>query len=254
MSEVAGRVAVVTGAARGIGRAIAEDLIAGGARVALIDIDGEGVARAADALGPESLAVPTDIADLAAVERAVAAIETRWGGADILINNAAVADLTGFDALTLEHWRRIFSINLDGALHLSMALVPAMRARGGGAIVHIASIMGMLGSPGGLAYSAAKGALINLTRAMACDLAPGIRVNAVAPGFIDTPMARLADGSHEHDAPVFREFYLGQGRIPLRRAGLPADIAGPVRFLASDCARYITGHVLVVDGGVTATF
>jgi NAD(P)-dependent dehydrogenase (short-subunit alcohol dehydrogenase family) len=109
--------------------------------------------------------------------------------------------------------------------------------------------------PGSLAYGASKGGLVNATRILACDLAPlGIRVNAVAPGFIDTPMARFPDGTSEHDTDWFRDIYIRWGRIPLRRPAPPEEVAGPILFLCSAAASYVTGHVLVVDGGLTATF
>jgi NAD(P)-dependent dehydrogenase (short-subunit alcohol dehydrogenase family) len=142
-------------------------------------------------------------------------------------------------------------------VRVTLALLPLVKAGGaGGRILNIASIMGVRGQPDAIPYSTAKGAIVNFTRALAADLGRhGITVNAVAPGFINTRMAELPDGTgHEHDTDWFREIYLRYGRILLGRAGTPDDIAGPAFFLCSDDARYVTGQILLVDGGVSATF
>jgi NAD(P)-dependent dehydrogenase (short-subunit alcohol dehydrogenase family) len=248
----AGRVALVTGAARGIGLAIATRLAAEGASVVLTDIDAAEVEAAAAALGATGLA--HDIADSQSSSRVMDVVADRHGRLDILVNNAAMLDASPWDELDFARYRRVIDVNLDGALRVAMAAAPLLE-RQGGAILNIASIMGMLGSKDSIPYSTAKGGLVNLTRCLACDLAErGIRVNAIAPGFIDTRMARLPDGSHEHATPLFQDFYLGHGRIPARRAGQPEDIAGPAAFLVSDDAAYVTGQILLVDGGVSATF
>jgi NAD(P)-dependent dehydrogenase (short-subunit alcohol dehydrogenase family) len=251
--RLAGKVALVTGAARGIGLAIAKRLGAEGAAVILSDIDADVVAVSATSLS--ALGLAHDIADPSSSARVMGAIDQRFGRLDILVNNAAVLDASPWDALDFDQYRRVMDVNLDGALRVTMAAVPLIERCGGGSILNIASIMGVLGSRASIPYSTAKGGIVNLTRCLACDLGEkGIRVNAIAPGFIDTRMARLPDGSHEHATEFFQQVYLGHGRIPARRAGQPDDIAGPASFLVSDDAAYVTGQILMVDGGVSATF
>ncbi len=257
--SLAGQVALVTGARQGIGYAIAARLAQAGARVAVSDRDGPGAEAAAERLraaGGEALALELDVSNPAAAAAGVAAIAAAWGRLDILVNNAGIVDVTGFDALTLDHYHAVLKVNLDGALIVTMAAAPLMRAGGpGGRILNVASIMGLRGSVGALSYSTAKGGMVNLTRALACDLAKdGIVVNALAPGFIDTPMSILPDGAYEFDQPWFKDIYLKYGRIPLGRPGLPEDVAGPALFLCSADALYVTGQVLSVDGGLSATF
>ena len=258
MNRFDGQVALVTGAARGIGLAIASRLLAEGATVILADIDGAELDRTVAGLtvGDPARRIPAtlDITDEAACRNLVDRIGARHARLDVLVNNAAILDISPVDTLTLERFRTVTRVNLDGALACSLAAIPLM-ARTGGRILMTASIMGLVGSPDSVPYSSAKGGIVNMVRALACDLAPkGITVNAIAPGFIDTRMARLPDGSHEHDTDLFRTVYLGYRKIPLGRAGSPADLAGPAAFLVSPDAGYVTGQILAVDGGVTATF
>ena len=251
-----GRRAVVTGAGRGIGEAIARRLAREGARVLVTDIDGEA-AHAVAAELPGAVAAVVDIASDASVATLADAAMRHFGGCEILVNNAAILDMTGIEAMTMAHYRKVLDINQDGAVRTTLALLPLIRSAGAGKrIVNIASIMGLRGQPDAVPYSTAKGAIVNFTRAVAADLGRhGITVNAVAPGFIDTRMALLPDGTgHEHDTDWFRDIYLKHGRILLGRAGKPDDLAGPVFFLCSDDAAYVTGQILLVDGGVSATF
>jgi NAD(P)-dependent dehydrogenase (short-subunit alcohol dehydrogenase family) len=257
-STLTGRNALITGAAQGIGEAIAADLAARGARVVISDINlrgAEDVAAKILETGGDAIAVTMDISDPAAIATTRERIQEELRGLDILVNNAGITDFTGFDGLTIEHFRNVMKVNLEGAVHVSLGLLGLLRASKVGRIVHITSIQGVRGWPGATAYQTAKGALVNLTRSMACDLAPyGILVNAIAPGFVDTAMAAMPDGSHEHQQEWFREIYLRWGRIPLRRAALPVDIARAVSFFCGDDCTYVTGQTLMVDGGLSATF
>ena len=252
------QVALVTGAARGIGLAIAARLLAEGAHVFLADIDGDEAERAVDRLPADdaarATAVSLDITDQASCQRAVAGIDGKRGRLDVLVNNAAILDRGPIGDLTIERFRKVTRVNLDGAVVCTLAALPLME-RNGGRILMTASIMGLVGSPDSLPYSSAKGGIVNMVRALACDLAPRrITVNGIAPGFIETRMALLPDGSSAHDTEHFKEVYLEHRKIPLGRAGFPEDLAGPAAFLVSPDAAYITGQILVVDGGVTATF
>ena len=252
-----GKAALVTGGARGIGLAIARRFVAEGARVVIGDIDGAEAAAVAATLGAESevLGHSLDITKEEQIAATVGEIEGRFGRLDILVNNAAILDMTTWDELTYTRFQEVLRVNLDGALLCAMAAVPALERAGDGRILNTASIMGLVGSKESIPYSTAKGGLVNLTRCLACDLADkNITVNAIAPGFIDTRMAVTREGVHEHQTESFKTVYLKYGKIPLGRAGVPDDIAGPAFFLCSDDARYLTGQILTVDGGVTMTF
>ncbi len=253
------RVAIVTGAARGIGLAAAEALAMEGAHVLASDIDDDILAEAVKDLATRKLsivAMRADVSDPQSVAEMAEVANRRWGRIDILVNNAAISDDTPIDDLSDERWRHVLAVNLDSVLHCTRAALPSLRKSPSASIVNIASVQGIRGQPHAMAYATAKGGVINLTRCMAVDFGPeGIRANAVAPGYIDTRMAlQKQDGTHEHQTGWYQDIYVKHGRMPLRRAGRPEDVAGPIVFLASDESRYMTGQVLVVDGGFTCTY
>jgi NAD(P)-dependent dehydrogenase (short-subunit alcohol dehydrogenase family) len=256
---LAGRVALVTGSARGIGLAIARCLGQRGAAVVLADRDGALAESAADSLAGEhieALAIATDITDEASVAALAAAITARWGQLDILVNNAAVLDATPLAKLSRERFRQVQEVNQNGALWVTMGMLDLLRRSEHGRIVNIASILGVRGTADSVPYATAKGGVVNMTRTLAVDLAAdGILVNCICPGFVDTRMALLPDGSgHEHETEWFKDIYIKYGRIPMRRAAQPEDIAVAASFFCGDDCRYVTGQVLLVDGGLSATF
>jgi NAD(P)-dependent dehydrogenase (short-subunit alcohol dehydrogenase family) len=253
------RVAVVTGGAQGIGFAIAGRLAQEGAVVLIADINEDKALQAARQIqdgGGTARACHVDIGDDASVSALAADIDGKYGRCEILVNNAAISDGTGIEAMTMARYHEVIRVNQDGAVRMCLAFVPLLKkAREGRRILNIASIMGVRGWPDAIPYSTAKGAIVNFTRALAADLAPhGIMVNALAPGFVNTPMSIQPDGSHEYDSDWFRDIYVKYGRIPLRRYAEPEDMAGPAFFLCSDDSRYVTGQILMVDGGASATF
>ena len=243
-----GKVAVVTGAAQGIGRACAEALAAGGARVVLADVDEAGQA-VADAIGDAALFVQTDMREMAQVEAMGQAARDAFGGVDILVNNAAVALNGVVDEVDEDRWLSVIDLNLSGFWRGMKVCVPMMRERGGGAVVNMSSVQGLRGFKGWPAYAAAKGGVNALTVQTAVDLAPaGIRVNAVAPGTILTPMnekifADLPDGG----AALKEEWNRAH---PIGRFGYPKEVVEAVLFLASDRSSFITGDIVRVDGGL----
>jgi len=251
------KVAVVTGGAHGIGRAIAQRLAAEGAEVVIGDIDAAAAEHTVSEIKSDKAVVgrALDISKPELTAEFMRQIKQEFGKLNILVNNAAMLDISPYQDLSYARFNEVLRTNLDGALLMTMAAVPLMETAGGGRIVNLASIMGLVGSKDSLPYSTAKGGIVNMTRCLACDLAEkNITVNAIAPGFIDTRMARLQDGTHEHDTEYFKTVYLQYEKIPLGYAGKPEDIAGPAFFLCCDDSRYITGQTLVVDGGVTSTF
>jgi NAD(P)-dependent dehydrogenase (short-subunit alcohol dehydrogenase family) len=241
------KVALVTGAARGIGLAVAKRFLADGFCVALLDIEGDFLARSVSALAkPEAtLAVTCDVSDAKAVASACAEIERRFGRLDVLINNAGVAVFAPLMETSDADWNRVLAVNLTGPFLCAKAAVPLMRSHGGGAIVNITSISGLRASTLRSAYGTSKAGLAHLTKQLAVELAEfGIRVNGVAPGPVDTAMAKAV-----HSAEIRADYH---DAIPLNRYGLEEELAEAVFFLCSDRASYITGQILAVDGGFDA--
>jgi NAD(P)-dependent dehydrogenase (short-subunit alcohol dehydrogenase family) len=251
MSRLAGKTALITGAASGIGAAIALRFAQEGARIAGLDVqelsDGDW-GEAARLAGGAPLS-KVDVRDKAAVLAAVAQLESEWGRIDILVNSAGVAGGGPIHLIPDEEWDRVMDVNLKGTLHACQAAIPGMLERGGGSIVNLASIEGIEGFEGGSAYNASKGAVILLTRNMAIDYGRrGIRVNAVCPGFIETPLFSTtleSEGMSEVRERIREAHQLG-------RFGRPEEIAHAALFLASEESSFVTGHALAVDGGFTA--
>jgi 3-oxoacyl-[acyl-carrier protein] reductase len=240
------RVAMVTGAAQGIGQACAEHLARTGLLIVAADISAEGAEATAAGLrrqGHASVSLAFDVADVPTLTEAVAAVAREFGRVDVLVNNAGILHTTAIAAITEAEWDRILAVNLKGAFFLSQQVLPHMQARGWGRIVNVASVAGRMGGYGsGLAYSASKAGLIGLTMGMARHVAEfGITVNAVAPGTTRSPI--VAQFSSEQ-LEALRQ------RIPVRRLGEPKDTAAVVGFLASDEAGFITGAVVDVNGGM----
>jgi 2-hydroxycyclohexanecarboxyl-CoA dehydrogenase len=251
MRGLIGKQAIVTGAANGIGRAIARRLAEEGCAVGIFDLDETGALACAgeiQAAGGHSHVELVDVTDYAAVERAVQSFESARGPADILVNNAGWDRVANFLDSDRSLWERVIRINLYGPLNTHHAVLKGMAERGSGCVVNIASDAGRVGSSGEAVYSACKGGVIALTKALARELVrKGIRVNAVAPGPTDT--AFLQTFAERPDGAKILE---GLKRaIPMRRLGVPEDYPGIVAFLASDDAAYITGQVISVSGGLT---
>lgn len=237
------RTAIVTGSAQGIGAAIAKKLSAEGASVVIADINAAGAAKVADSL-PNALAVTVDTSSEDQVGAMVDAVMDRYGKVDILVNNAAIVPFTEWDDIDFAEWRRIMSVNLDGVFLTSRAVYPHMRAAGYGRIVNIASNVFVAGTPNLAHYVASKGGVVGFTRALATELGRyGITVNAVAPGLTET------EGTV--GTPHAEAFDFVQSLQAIPRRGTPADIAPAVAFLASEEAAWVTGSLLVVDGGHT---
>jgi NAD(P)-dependent dehydrogenase (short-subunit alcohol dehydrogenase family) len=245
------RQAVLTGAAGGIGGAIARELMAQGATVHGIDRDPVGLTSLAQEFPGRFIPYEANLADRDATDRMLGLLDTALAGrCDILVNNAGIACVQAFVMTEDALLDRLFAVNFTAVFRVTRALVPALRASGRASIVNIASELALIGQPGYVAYSATKGAILAFSRALAAELAAeGIRVNAVCPGPIDTLM--LAGEFELADDPVAAR--AGEiAAVPLGRLGVPRDIAGVVAFLASDAAGFVTGAAWPVDGGKTA--
>jgi 3-oxoacyl-[acyl-carrier protein] reductase len=240
--DLTGRVALVTGGTRGIGRAIAESLAKAGARVAVVGRNADRAHEAAAALSPEARGYACDLGDTAAVAGLIESVERDFGAIDILVNNAGLNRDNLLMRLKDEDWDVVIDANLRGAFATMRAATRGMMKRRWGRIINISSVVGVVGNKGQANYAASKAGLIGLTKSVAKELASrNILANVVAPGFIETDMTHAM--TDDAKKTLFTQ-------IPLERLGTPADVANLVTFLASDLAGYITGQVFVVDGGM----
>lgn len=249
--ELEGRVCVVTGAAGGIGSEIARQFLAAGARVALLDVDLPTLQTLGDLLddsGERSLVLQVDVTDNDSINRAAQAVQLHFGGCDVLVNNAAALNADAVMDIAHDKWNRLLSVNLTGYLMMAQAMGRQMAARGGGSMVHVASIAGSIPQPWSGAYSVSKAGVKMLSQQLAMELGgQHIRSNVVSPAMIRTPMSEIIYS----DPAVLR---LREAMVPVGRISTPQDIADAVLFLASDRAAYINGQEILIDGGLTQSW
>ena len=244
--DLSGRVVLVTGAARGIGRTIAETFAREGSHVVAMDLDADALAGM-EQDSHAALALPCDITDPAQVREAVAAIEERFGRLDVLINNAGINAEGPLESFDPELWDRLFAVNVRGVLNTCQAVIPLMKRQRAGRIINAASFAAVIPSVDAAAYGASKAAVVQMTRVLASELGPwGITVNAYAPGMIPTAMNGFAALGEEAAAAKLDQ-------LSVRRWGVPEDVAKLCLFLASDLSDYVTGALLDVSGGKFAT-
>ncbi len=244
MKGLTGKRVLITGGAGGIGTAIAERFIAEGARVAVMDRDQPALDRLNAAVPGIELSLTADVADPASVAAAYDALDAAMGGLDVLVNNAGISIRHKFVDITPEEWQSVININLNGVFYIAQQAAKRMLAGGGGVIINMGSSNGLTGYHYYSDYNASKAGVIELTRSMALELGPTIRVNAVCPGFIMTPMQEA-----EYTPEMQHAFAV---KVPLQRLGATKDVAALFAFLASDESSFITGQTVVIDGGEIA--
>ncbi|RST85053.1 SDR family oxidoreductase [Aquibium carbonis] len=242
--RLSGRTALVTGAAQGIGKAIAARLAADGAKVIVSDMNGEGATAAAAEIGKGAFAITADVTDPEAVAAMLAEIDGKTGGVDILVNNASIVPFVAWDDVDLAHWRKIIDVNLTGTFIVTRAATDQMRARNkAGRVISIASNAFFAGTPNMAAYVAAKGGVVGFTRALATEMGKyGITANALAPGLVESDGVKVSPPNDSFDFVEMLQAVKGKGQ--------PEHIADVVAFLASDDARWITGQTINVDAGM----
>ncbi|MEP7104484.1 MAG: glucose 1-dehydrogenase [Chloroflexota bacterium] len=246
MTQLAGRTALVTGSTRGIGRAIAEAFAAAGARVAVNSRDAAAAKAVAAEIGGGAVGIGADLGRPEAAAALVASALEAFGSLDLLVNNAGMAMAAESVDLSAADWQRTLDLDLSAVFYCSQAAARHMLDRGSGVIVNIASVQAFTPLARRVAYATAKAGVVGMTKSLAAEWAPAVRVNAVAPGYVETPMvAELVRAGRVNPEAV-------AARTPMKRMATPAEIAGAVVFLASDAAGYITGETLMVDGGWTA--
>lgn len=256
MERLEGKVCVITGAGSGIGRATAIRFANEGAWVAAVDRDADAarnVEKELQAMGLRGSAWIADLSDAHQAESIIQEISRQFSGLGVLVNNAAISSSRSFDEMTSKEWHEVLNTNLMAYFVCARTAARVMRKTGGGSIVNISSVQRRVSEPGSGAYAVSKAGVDQLTRNLAIELAPAdIVVNSISPGFIRTPMS-IVNGVDETTTTSFRTFYIESGRIPLRRAGLPEEVAAAALFLASRECGYLTGADLIVDGGLTIT-
>ncbi|HSP38925.1 MAG TPA: glucose 1-dehydrogenase [Frankiaceae bacterium] len=249
--DLSGKKALVTGATRGIGRAIAIGLARAGADVAAAARNEEQLRAVADeveAAGRRSVVLPTDVTDADAVREMVAQALDGLGGVDILVNNAGGSSFMGpFTDMRFRGWEKVMRLNVESVVHATQALAPHLLERGSGTVINIASVAGLTGSPALAAYGASKAALVSLTKTLSIEWgSAGVRVNALCPGWTATNLNKDLWSNEQLSSALM-------ARVPLARWATAEEMVGPAVFLASDASSYVTGQVLVADGGLTAT-
>jgi NAD(P)-dependent dehydrogenase (short-subunit alcohol dehydrogenase family) len=250
--RLAGKRAFVTGAASGLGRAIARAFVAEGARVAIADLDEAGGRAVAAELGAPALFLSHDVTDEAAWQHGLARAADAFGGLDTLVNNAGIAIVANVENTSLADWRRVQAVNVEGVFLGCKHALPYLRAAGGGAIVNMSSVAGVIGDPSLAAYCASKGAVRLLTKSVALHCArrkDGVRCNSIHPVFTATPMVEAMLAAARD--PAQKRAAL-EACVPLGRLGAPEDVAAAAVYLASDESRFVTGTELMIDGGLTA--